>query len=366
MKNLNFYRRIVGINALIFIILINTSCENNKYDKNGFKDGDWTEYLDLSFKKEVPKDSASFYRKITYKNGYPVGLVQDFFAKSGKLQGEEYLISGPYSKEGKRPEDKSEGLSKWFDEKTGSIINWEYKDEFNNYDFKKYYLTGLNEISKDKRFNKDFYISNKKYSQDDIKLFKRYENNPALYDEDIRNINTNIYSNPELVALLKDDKSGLLYQVGLLMGLKKLVGDSEENNNTSDNNSSIENNEYSSSGNESHSSSSPINPSHKQCYKCKGSGKCSTCMKPFRVHYWSGYGWKSANQTRPGQVMCSTCDGSGLIYGIAPIGSGDPPSKKCYISACNGGWINCSECNYNGDGENLGECERCDGTGTER
>ena len=105
--------------------------------------------------------------------------------------------------------------------------------------------------------------------------------------------------------------------------------------------------------------------SEKKCYKCNGSGKCSTCMKSFRVHYWGGSGgWKDANQTRPGQVMCNTCRGSGVIYGQYQVGTGrEPDSKKCYVSACNGGWTYCTECNYGGNGKSLGDCKNCNGTG---
>ena len=105
----------------------------------------------------------------------------------------------------------------------------------------------------------------------------------------------------------------------------------------------------------------------RKCYSCNGTGKCSKCMKAFRVHYWAGKGpgWKDENETRPGKIMCDDCHGAGVIYGRHPYGE-DPEYKKCYVSACNNGWKNCPECNYNGNSNNLGQCKKCNGSGFDR
>jgi len=118
-------------------------------------------------------------------------------------------------------------------------------------------------------------------------------------------------------------------------------------------NEGISNNNYSSSN----------SSSQQKCSYCNGSGRCSNCNRTFTVHFWGGNGWKDRNESRPGQIMCSTCQGSGLIYGSAPINSGDPDSKPCYISGCHNGWLVCSECNYDGNGKNIGVCNHCNGKG---
>lgn len=99
-----------------------------------------------------------------------------------------------------------------------------------------------------------------------------------------------------------------------------------------------------------------------ECSYCRGTGKCPSCNKVFRVHYWDGYGYKDENETRPGKVMCETCYGSGKIYGTMDLIKKAPNYRTCYV--CNGsGWRNCPECNYGGDGQHLGECSHCNGTG---
>jgi hypothetical protein len=105
----------------------------------------------------------------------------------------------------------------------------------------------------------------------------------------------------------------------------------------------------------------------RKCSSCKGTGKCSTCMKTFRVRYWAGKnpGWKSENETRPGKVMCNRCHGAGVIYGRHPFGE-DPEYEKCHVGGCNNGWENCPKCNNSGNGNNLGQCKTCKGTGFDR
>ena len=106
--------------------------------------------------------------------------------------------------------------------------------------------------------------------------------------------------------------------------------------------------------------------SQRKCSYCNGTGRCKTCGRTFRVHYWGGRGagWRDKNEMRPGQIICETCSGSGLIYGIAPI-NGDPPTKPCHV--CDGsGWKNCPDCNYGGSGRNIGQCSHCNGTGISR
>jgi hypothetical protein len=129
-------------------------------------------------------------------------------------------------------------------------------------------------------------------------------------------------------------------------------------------NTSLKRNSTTESNNNYTSQSNTNNQNQKKCYKCNGTGKCSTCMRVFRIHYWAGKGpgWRDENQTRPGQVMCEDCHGAGVIYGRHSLGE-DPEYKKCYVSACNGGWKTCQECNYGGNGRNLGQCSECEGKG---
>jgi hypothetical protein len=106
-------------------------------------------------------------------------------------------------------------------------------------------------------------------------------------------------------------------------------------------------------------------PSYISCDLCNGSGRCSNCNKSFRVHYWD-YNidqWKDRNEMRPGQVMCSTCYGAGVIYGSFQGNLKDPETRPCYINGCQGGWLTCNECNANGSGERIGQCRRCYGKG---
>jgi len=130
------------------------------------------------------------------------------------------------------------------------------------------------------------------------------------------------------------------------------------------NKTSLKSNSTTESNNNYTSQSNTNNQQQRKCYKCNGTGKCSTCMRVFRIHYWAGKGpgWKNENQTRPGQVMCEDCFGAGVIYGRHPLGE-DPEYKECYVSACNGGWKTCQACNYGGNGRNLGQCSECEGKG---
>ena len=135
----------------------------------------------------------------------------------------------------------------------------------------------------------------------------------------------------------------------------------------SENNTIISTDNNSNSSNSINSTSTQNTQEKRKCYSCNGTGKCSKCMKAFRVHYWAGKGpgWKDENETRPGKIMCDDCHGAGVIYGRHPYGE-DPEYKKCYVSACNNGWKNCPECNYNGNSNNLGQCQKCKGSGFDR
>ena len=135
----------------------------------------------------------------------------------------------------------------------------------------------------------------------------------------------------------------------------------------SENNAIVSSDNNSNSSNSDNLTSAQNTQEKRKCYSCNGTGKCSKCMKAFRVHYWAGKGpgWKDENETRPGKIMCDDCHGAGVIYGRHPYGE-DPEYKKCYVSACNNGWKNCPECNYNGNSNNLGQCKKCNGSGFDR
>ena len=68
---------------------------------NGKKEGAWVYWYNAKWKSTNLKDSVAFYRKITFKNDKPIGIVNDFY-KSGQKQWEGKLISNePEINEGK-------------------------------------------------------------------------------------------------------------------------------------------------------------------------------------------------------------------------------------------------------------------------
>ncbi len=311
--------------VMLLILLSQTSCKEAKNQYvNGRKDGDWIEYLNADWSEEVPKESCVYYRIVSYKNGFPVGLVKDYY-KSGSPQSEEYLISGPYLENGIRPKDKSHGLTKRFDEKSNLISEWMYYDEKGESDIKILISTGYKEIELDKRFNKEYFLNYSKTTKLLNDLFIKYN----AGDEELIN------------------------------RMNKSAGDENLTDDDSVNNNIDENNNYSNQANEN----LQLN-SQNRCSYCSGSGKCKSCSKIFRVHYWnSNSHWTDRNETRPGQLMCDVCHGAGVLYGNVPINGGNPLEKKCYVSNCINGWIYCRECNYDGRGNNIGYCNKCKGSG---
>lgn len=343
----------------LFAIISCQESQNQFVD--GKKHGQWIEYLDSTFVKEVPKDSATYYRVIQYEDGFPKGLVQDYWAKSNKLQGEEFLVSGPYLENGPRPKDKVIGLVKWFDEETGKINNWAYNDNSGLPDLKKYYTTGFEEIEIDERFDKNFFLTKKEDAQTLSKLFDFFKNNPNLYSQKESEIIARVFESEELSQFVKDGEKEnvpvLSYLV--MLGLENLV----KNNNVDNNSDENLNENYTESYDDSYSKNENYQQERRECDYCNGTGKCKKCSEVFKKAYYKGNGsYDYRNETRPGLVLCNDCFGRGHKQ-KSRLGGGWEPSADCYVSGCEDGWINCRECNSSGNGKNLGMCDDCDGTG---
>ncbi len=68
---------------------------------NGKKQGDWVFWYNSKWEKTDIRDSALFYRKISFKDDIPDGIVTDYY-KSGKPQMQMTLLSiDPDIKDGK-------------------------------------------------------------------------------------------------------------------------------------------------------------------------------------------------------------------------------------------------------------------------
>ena len=83
----------------------------NATDEKGRRQGDWVVYYDEDWEEIVDASNAEFYRKISYENDKPQGLVTDYYL-SGTKQWEGYLLSD-------RP-DYFDGVSKYY-YKNGNI-----------------------------------------------------------------------------------------------------------------------------------------------------------------------------------------------------------------------------------------------------
>lgn len=335
------------------------SCNENKYDSDNFKDGDWTEYIVGDGSKETSKDSAEFIRKVTYEHGTPVGMGKDYYP-NGSLQCEYYLISNNYKKDF-RPKDKYKGLVVWFTQDTTNVKEWSYFDDYGNLDLKKYYLNGLEEISKDKRFDMQSFLLHKKDFDFDLKLFARYKNNPAQYDADVNKIIARIYNNPELEELVKNDKSGYMLTLGISIGLRDLFKNNislekkvvPENYNYDSNENDYSSNEYSEQN--SSSVNQHIEKPKEKCSTCYGSGKCNSCGKVQQDGYYNRSGsYIRISEIRTGMKICDKCHGRGTF--------GSDYDNPC--GWCKGqGWEFCRTCNYNGHGSYVGQCQTCKGSG---
>lgn len=105
----------------------------------------------------------------------------------------------------------------------------------------------------------------------------------------------------------------------------------------------------------------------RDCSYCKGTGKCQNCTNKVEIRYMgSRCETIRKNEVNYGYVRCETCRGLGFKEELAskcdcPNGIGLCLGDKCTI--CNNGWRECRECNSGGNGDHLGECKECKGTG---
>jgi hypothetical protein len=125
------------------------------------------------------------------------------------------------------------------------------------------------------------------------------------------------------------------------------------------------------SSNYSNTNNRPLNAG--DCHTCKGTGKCQECTNKIDKPYIDERcAQKKRSEVNFGYVKCEQCHGYGykIEYNKnkcdCPGGFGDCPGEKCYISSCNDGWVYCRECNSGGNGNHLGECKECKGTGKEK
>lgn len=137
--------------------------------------------------------------------------------------------------------------------------------------------------------------------------------------------------------------------------LSSFNGSGQNSNNSTQNFKKTE-----SSGQSSSSNSQSVKI---KCSSCDGSGKCRKCGKTFRKNYYKGNGsYENRNETKPGYVMCSDCFGRGHKQ-VKRSAGGWEPGDDCYVSGCEDGWKFCSNCNNSGNGRNIGQCQKCKGTG---
>jgi len=110
----------------------------------------------------------------------------------------------------------------------------------------------------------------------------------------------------------------------------------------------------------------------RDCSDCKGTGKCQECTEKIQKPYLDD---RCATNKRSsvnfGYVLCSGCYGYGYKRESGskcdcPNGIGSCPGEKCPNSSCHDGWVYCRECNSGGNGDHLGECKECKGTGKEK
>jgi hypothetical protein len=103
------------------------------------------------------------------------------------------------------------------------------------------------------------------------------------------------------------------------------------------------------------SNNTPQQEEKRKCYSCNGTGQCPKCSKPQRVRYKQGESPNDHNEIRQGMIVCTQCGGNLMNWGA-------DKNKSCYLCKASG-WLYCPECNVYGNGNYIGKCQRCKGTG---
>jgi hypothetical protein len=147
---------------IIFILFLLFACNdrNNSSDSFNNRHGLWIEYINEDGSKEVASNETEYVRYVTYYHGMPLGKVKDFYL-NGKIQSEFELASGPYTKNGGRPQSKMKGYAVFFDKETSKITSFSYYDEDGNIDTKKLISVASAKAKADSRFDEDFIKKNK-------------------------------------------------------------------------------------------------------------------------------------------------------------------------------------------------------------
>jgi len=91
------------------------------------------------------------------------------------------------------------------------------------------------------------------------------------------------------------------------------------------------------------------------CYDCKGTGGCPKCSVPQRVRYKQGESPNDHNEIRKGMIVCPQCGGNLMKFG-------SDKNTSCYLCKATG-WKECPKCNPYGNGNHIGQCQTCKGTG---
>jgi len=149
-----------------------------------------------------------------------------------------------------------------------------------------------------------------------------------------------------------DDFSGIISGLTLVKTNFKNGISQPQNSNLSSSNGS---NQYSDGPTKSQNFGESQIPNKNTCYNCKGTGKCPKCTIPQNVRYKQGESPHDHKETRYGMIVCTQCGGNTMNWG-------HDKNESCYLCKATG-WLYCRECNPNGNSSNIGQCQRCKGTG---
>ena len=109
-----------GVFLLITPLLAQNLQKSPNLIKDGKREGDWTVWMDKNWIPTANKDSAVYYRQITYQAGKPIGMVRDHY-QNGNVQWEGQLISD-------QPADVIDGTAIWYYENGQMSEVQEYKN----------------------------------------------------------------------------------------------------------------------------------------------------------------------------------------------------------------------------------------------